>query len=876
MKRIAKKDAAAMAKEIAAGATLLPLAILDGYKVRWSRETVARDIVQNFFDEVADFRAVTIEVNSVEKRVRVAGPSRFDLDYLRYVGATTKIGKRAAGGFGEGFKICALVLARDYHATVTAGSGEWQIRPHLLPMKLGRELHYEVRRNAPGEEFPGSFVEINGADEALCRAFESARELFRHDDNPRLAKPLHVDAAAGIGVFFATNLKKGDVFYRRQHRALLAFPKGGGLTFAFDDALDGIAADRDRRTLRGITPLIAAVLRKLPTNVLETIITHLRVYWTKGNSVLRLAVVEAASRGVRMKFSRRWVARSERRSYQLEQHAERRGYLVAGRGFGKIGMPSFTEVFRNVEVPRVATEEEAARVAIARALHVRLVGKEPVSRGYRVCEMRNHSFYGEISVIPARSLALSFEEGIGDVLSGLASAGGRKKVSNADRLTRLIEAALSGRVDLAPYRACWEAGVAPPESLAAPTEDAKSPPEDLEEYYNTSWPMTPVIMLVPSGFPPTEELQRRVNRAAQQRHVSPVNIVYEVDSPEDGLRRFIRGMPTIWVGGQEIEPLDGPPRYGARTFTGPDGPALLPSEEVLGIALTAEARRGRLSSLRKRDRVWNKGRNAHRRFLQENHPERYRELLREEAVTEAAAAFRKAHQKPESPSYEASHVAQKIARARLAARPWNEAALAAVAGEEIARSFAEVAEALVSVDRLGSHLGHADRSSLRNDAMSRLSKALDEHDSEDAVPWLLARVPFMARLLGLASAAPLDDTCAGLCGRHATDLWFTKGGGLGVEEALGEIEASLAAAIAIAVDRHGHTDEDGQPLNCHELREELDKRLGAASLPDAKAAAKKVLAQAVTAAWEGALAEGLGEVAAAERCLEVAARMSRS
>jgi len=68
----------------------IALGILDGYAVRWDRATVARDVVQNFFDEVDDFAKVTIDVDDAARTVRVAGPSRFALDYLRYLGATTK------------------------------------------------------------------------------------------------------------------------------------------------------------------------------------------------------------------------------------------------------------------------------------------------------------------------------------------------------------------------------------------------------------------------------------------------------------------------------------------------------------------------------------------------------------------------------------------------------------------------------------------------------------------------------------------------------------------------------------------------------------------------------------------------------------------
>src|SRR5580698_7790545 len=85
------------------------LSILDSYGVRWTHETFARDLLQNFFDSAADFRAVSIDVRRELGTVEIRGAEAFDLDLLAYIGATTKNSGRTVGGFGEGFKICALI-----------------------------------------------------------------------------------------------------------------------------------------------------------------------------------------------------------------------------------------------------------------------------------------------------------------------------------------------------------------------------------------------------------------------------------------------------------------------------------------------------------------------------------------------------------------------------------------------------------------------------------------------------------------------------------------------------------------------------------------------------------------------------------------------
>ena len=172
-----------------AGGDVVPLALLAGYKVRWDRRTVARNVVQNFFDAAEDFGDVRIDTET-PGRVRVEGPATFDMEYLRYIGATSKRDTRAAGGFGEGFKICALVLLRDYGVGLRAGSGPWEIRPFFRPMKLGRELCYEVVRHAPSRR---PVRELGGDHRSGPRALRGVRRVARLVPPPGERAPLEAD-----------------------------------------------------------------------------------------------------------------------------------------------------------------------------------------------------------------------------------------------------------------------------------------------------------------------------------------------------------------------------------------------------------------------------------------------------------------------------------------------------------------------------------------------------------------------------------------------------------------------------------------------------------------------------------------------------------
>src|SRR5262249_48292142 len=156
---------------------------------------------------------------------RIFGPTRFDLDLLAYVGATTKNDGSTVGGFGEGFKVCALVALRDFGLELFAGSGGTEIRAVLLPTKLGRELCYRARaaprRRAVGHgHVAGAWVRLEECDDACFDAFHAARDRFRHADNPKIGDVIASDDT-GSAAIAVTSLGWGEIYYRRQERGTI-------------------------------------------------------------------------------------------------------------------------------------------------------------------------------------------------------------------------------------------------------------------------------------------------------------------------------------------------------------------------------------------------------------------------------------------------------------------------------------------------------------------------------------------------------------------------------------------------------------------------------------------------------------------------------
>ena len=816
----------------------ISLGILDGYAVRWSRETVVRDVVQNFFDEARDFNEVVIDVDDARERVHVEGPSKVALDYLRYLGATTKSEpeRRSAGGFGEGFKVCALVLTRDYGAEVTAGSGTYLLRAELSPMKLGKELCYDV---AQVEAHPGSFVTIERADAKLRDAFRKARELFRWPGNPRLAKPIFVDDASGVGVYEALDPHRGEIFYRRQLRGRARFAKGGALALCHDARLPALDKDRDRRDLRGLKPLLVAVAAALSDDALSDLLARLRRYWQSGHPFLAAVLREAARRGLSIRAPSTWLAKTKDSPRELALLAERRGYRIACIGLGDVGVPTLVGALGPATAPREPTALEHARVELARALYRELTGKPaPGSRRLAVLESGDSSRLSDDKrvVVLARHLGGSFEAGIAPLLAALARAGYRHKSTDGDRLTAILEGVLRRPLALAGWARSWDALEA--DTLAPP------PPPEEEALEGNAFDPAHITwsVLAPPGLPPAEALEARVRALARQRRVKLGYLRESVCGPNDAAFSVAYGVPTLVIGSVVVGK---PPRARVGCYAN----FMTPDDAQIVAALEAmQPKTGR----RRRD-------NPYVSRLQRGHlradarrrardPAYARRRAREEALGELA--------------YDGDFSVERQLLASLA-QEWLASAPDALSPVQAAqwalaegRSQAAALEAWRVEEQLGAHGASA--------ARARYLPALREGGGLEVLSrWAAAWRALEERL----DAAAIDEHCAKAAFAHA----------LCALKAPEEPEAALEAldeAVALARARHEERDEWGAAPSCYSLSTELAKRRG--DTPSATAARTAAAVEAVEAAWRRVIDAGGDERAALEAALEAALPFDRA
>lgn len=804
--------------------SVVRLSILDGYKVRWSRQTVARDVVQNFFDESPEFDDVKIVVDRAKKTLRVAGPSSFDMDYLRYLGATTKRTRRAAGGFGEGFKVCALVLLRDYRVGLRAGSGRWEIVPRLERVRLGRELVYDVTTRPARAALRGSFVEIEGADDELCAAFEQVRDLFRHAKNARLAKPIWEDAASGCGIYESIDRLRGDVFYRRQHRGLVKFPRGNAVTFACDEPIDGLPADRDRRDLRKPQKLVAAVLALAPDDALEKVIRRLRPYWAVGSGALRAALAEATRRKLRFAFSERWVA-DVRREHGLQKHAKRRGLLVARASFASVGMKTLTQRFGTVDRPRPPTPLERARIRVAVALYAHLTGDGPPLAALRVRDSAHEAFRRATAVATAKSLAAPFEEGVAEVLAALARKGSDDEATNADRLTALLAGVAREAGALGDFARRWRDA----KPWDAPLEGEASLESDESFGRVSHW--VAVAILAPPGLPVIDRIEKLVHERAAQRRIGAVVRTIAVRGRDDAVRTYARGVPSVWIDSDEVDPPGGAPRYEVRTFPGPMGPSLVPSAELIDALLVPRARRRATRGTRAR-----LGERAFERLLRAERPLDYQKHLVQKAIDEAPL------------DGDLPYCATKGARTRAAAGAQSTGSLED-AVRALANAAAEVTRIVADVGRAGAALEDAARARITDPAIEYACELYEAgRPAEEATAAGVSRVAALADVWRAANEAALDPACTLACFSDAV-AYLDEGGVL----------ERLEHDVAVARARH-------EALGA-EACSGLGDALMAPATSDPEADPDEA---AVRAAWDDALARGRDEVEAARAALVAA------
>jgi hypothetical protein len=185
------------------------LSILEDYGIEWSRFKVARDALQNFYDgQGQTLDGVSIDVKesgSGKHKVKIKASATYDVDKLLALGGTGKKGESAAaGGFGEGAKMMALIMLRDYQVNqVTFRSREWQADfkleyPGKQHVPNGRTRGLMVKLTPLNPPIEGNELEFETGDESLAETLKDGNQLFYNPKNPIFSNPTYENSTGGF------------------------------------------------------------------------------------------------------------------------------------------------------------------------------------------------------------------------------------------------------------------------------------------------------------------------------------------------------------------------------------------------------------------------------------------------------------------------------------------------------------------------------------------------------------------------------------------------------------------------------------------------------------------------------------------------------
>ena len=438
------------------------LNILRTYAVHWDAQTLVRDVVQNFFDASRDFAGVSIDIDRTQGIVRIDGPVPFALDYVKYIGGTTKSKGGFAGQFGEGFKVSALVALRDFGLRVLAGAGRWRIEPAFEKVRVGEELVY---RHSQGVELPGSFLEFQRCSTELMDLFAEGRRFFRWEGNPSFGECLFSDGDVHV---YRTTRKDGEVYYGKQLRGeLWEMP----FAFCLDLTLKRIRRDRDRRALatNQVRIVMVELGSHLPLGVGMTIVNELEHLWSNRRSPLMWLIVGLAGRHAQTyaeawptHFPDSWVAgETQKRWEHANAHARRLGYKVADSTLASVGMRRAREVW--IQTVQLVAESEltalqrARRALLLDVAEILRPGPHPPLHLARMSGAQGEHGAGRI-LLGLSLLDGSLAAALGTYVHEICHEAGRDGDARfSDALTAALEKAVEAHDAIALYQQAWTA-----------------------------------------------------------------------------------------------------------------------------------------------------------------------------------------------------------------------------------------------------------------------------------------------------------------------------------------------------------------------------------------------------------------------------------
>lgn len=260
------------------------------YPVRWSLSHIMEDYIQNFYDVLGSekfAREFVYHYDESRQELRMEGKKGFHVEWLQYIGASTKRAGRVqhmAGKFGEGFKIASLCAYRDYKVSVHMESRDWALDVIKISGEIDGQsmdfLGYDIQAR-PYED--NAVLLLGNVSGRAYQDFQTALQHFFYPGNPVFGEcivstqdyAVYTVKSSGTSGNKAVN---GKVFASMQERAQI---RGVPLIFCNHGYEPDREDDRDRERFRyrDIEEAVTEIVFRLEGEALRRVFMAFSPYW---------------------------------------------------------------------------------------------------------------------------------------------------------------------------------------------------------------------------------------------------------------------------------------------------------------------------------------------------------------------------------------------------------------------------------------------------------------------------------------------------------------------------------------------------------------------------------------------------------------------
>ena len=274
-------------------------AVTTSWGGHWDEDSIARDLLQNFFDANRD-RLDRVAIAVTPDAVRVTGPSGHDLEQLFFLGSE-KDPAANVGQYGEGFKAAAMCLVRDHGVKPVARSGRKIacIRLASAPVAGPTLLPLVYDWFVVPTPFDGAELLLATRDSKLRAAVQAGMSHFLHERNV-LVGPLRWESYDQMfALHDSAQPVAGAIFYRRLRRAIVQdIPIVLVINKEYAGIEKLIRGDRDRkafgeRFLKAFYEVFVRSELRRNRKAQRVVVEAARHVWSRGHPLLA-ALAEAS------------------------------------------------------------------------------------------------------------------------------------------------------------------------------------------------------------------------------------------------------------------------------------------------------------------------------------------------------------------------------------------------------------------------------------------------------------------------------------------------------------------------------------------------------------------------------------------------------